>query len=66
MARIVAHVPDLLFGSKVEGMLTSAGHEVEVIALQPGEDPTRAAKQAAARASIVVAAGGDGTVNGAR
>lgn len=28
MARVVAHVPDLLFGSKVEGMLAAAGHDV--------------------------------------
>ena len=28
MARVVALVPDLLFGSKVLSMLESAGHEV--------------------------------------
>jgi hypothetical protein len=28
VARIVAHLPDLLFGSKVHGMLTAGGHEV--------------------------------------
>lgn len=28
MARVVAHLPDLLFGSKVHGMLVAAGHEV--------------------------------------
>ena len=30
MARVVAHLPDLLFGSKVQGMLAAAGHEVVV------------------------------------
>lgn len=28
MARVVALLPDLLFGSKVQGMLVAAGHEV--------------------------------------
>jgi len=28
VARIVAIAPDLLFGSKIEAMLTAAGHEV--------------------------------------
>lgn len=28
MARVVAHVPDLLFGSKVQGMLGAGGHDV--------------------------------------
>src|ERR1022692_3176879 len=28
MARIIAFVPDLLFGSNVVGMLTAGGHEV--------------------------------------
>ena len=31
MARVVALVPDLLFGSKVQGMLAAAGHEVELV-----------------------------------
>ena len=31
MARVVAHLPDLLFGSKVQGMLTAAGHDVTVV-----------------------------------
>ncbi len=30
MARIVAQLPDLLFGSKVQGMLAAAGHDVQV------------------------------------
>lgn len=32
MARVVAHLPDLLFGSKVRGMLAAAGHDVQVAA----------------------------------
>jgi DNA-binding NarL/FixJ family response regulator len=31
MARVVALVPDLLFGSKVQGMLAAAGDEVELV-----------------------------------
>lgn len=31
MARIVAHLPDLLFGSKVQGMLAAGGHDVRVV-----------------------------------
>lgn len=32
MARVVAHLPDLLFGSKVQGMLAAAGHDVRAAA----------------------------------
>ena len=32
MARIAALLPDLLFGSKVQGMLAAAGHDVTVVA----------------------------------
>jgi CheY-like chemotaxis protein len=35
MARVLALLPDLLFGSKVQGMLASAGHDVAVIASEP-------------------------------
>ena len=35
MARVLALLPDLLFGSKVQAMLTGAGHEVEVISSEP-------------------------------
>ena len=31
MARVLALVPDLLFGSRVQGSLEGAGHEVELI-----------------------------------
>jgi hypothetical protein len=29
--RVAALIPDLLFGSKVAGMLQQAGHEVELV-----------------------------------
>jgi hypothetical protein len=29
VARVAAHLPDLLFGSKVHGMLTAGGHDVQ-------------------------------------
>ncbi|HEV3094708.1 MAG TPA: hypothetical protein VGY30_09365 [Solirubrobacteraceae bacterium] len=31
MARVVAFIPDLLFGSQVQGSLRAAGHEVELV-----------------------------------
>ena len=31
MARVVAYVPDLLFGSNVQGLLTAGGHEVALV-----------------------------------
>ncbi len=31
MTRVVALVPDLLFGSQVQGQLAAAGHEVELV-----------------------------------
>ena len=31
MARVLALIPDLLFGSRVQGQLVAAGHEVELI-----------------------------------
>jgi hypothetical protein len=37
VARVVAIVPDLLFGSKVQGMLAAAGHDVTL-----GGDPAGA------------------------
>jgi CheY-like chemotaxis protein len=36
MARVLALIPDLLFGSQVQGQLTAAGHDVSLIG-----DPTR-------------------------
>ena len=36
MARVVAHVPDLLFGSKLQGMLAAAGHDVTLVGSADG------------------------------
>ena len=36
MARVVAHVTDLLFGSKVQGMLAAAGHDVTLAGSESG------------------------------
>ncbi|MEJ7797451.1 MAG: hypothetical protein WKF42_03055 [Solirubrobacteraceae bacterium] len=35
MARVLAHVPDLLFGSRVQGMLSAGGHEVALVGSEP-------------------------------
>jgi DNA-binding NarL/FixJ family response regulator len=35
VARVLALVPDLLFGSNVQGSLAAAGHEVELIGAAP-------------------------------
>ena len=50
-------------GNELANVFHAAGHNAEIIALQAGQDPVDVARQASARASIVVAAGGDGTVN---
>jgi len=39
MARVLALVPDLLFGSRLQGSLSAAGEELELLA---GEAPLRA------------------------
>jgi hypothetical protein len=48
VARVVALVPDLLFGSKVQGMLVAAGHDVELV---PSAD---AARERATGADVVI------------
>ena len=52
MARVLALVPDLLFGSRLQGSLAAAGEELELI---PGEAPlrTRLAAGPAPRVLIV-------------
>jgi len=35
LARVLAYVPDLLFGSKVQGMLGAGGHEVALVGTEP-------------------------------
>lgn len=59
MARVVALVPDLLFGSRVQSMLTAAGHDVEMVA--SGE----AAKAKAGEADVLVVDLTDESVGGA-
>jgi CheY-like chemotaxis protein len=49
MTRVVALVPDLLFGSRVQGQLTAAGHEVELVG-----DAQRAREQLADTDVLVV------------
>ena len=44
-------------------LFRAAGCDAEIIALRAGQDPKEAARQASTRASIVAAAGGDGTVS---
>ena len=44
-------------------LFRAAGRDAEIVALQEGQNPTEAARDASARASIVVAGGGDGTVS---
>ena len=53
MARVLALVPDLLFGSRVQGALTAAGHEVELIA-DEGRLRARIGEQAAPAADVLI------------
>src|SRR4029077_18058768 len=50
--------------TELTDLFRAAGRDVEIVVLRDGERPTPAARSASARASIVVAAGGDGTVSG--
>ncbi len=49
MARIVAFVPDLLFGSNVVGMLSAAGHEPVLVG-----DPEALAREAARADALIL------------
>lgn len=40
MARVTALVPDLLFGSNVQGALAAAGHEVQLVGSSGAVDAT--------------------------
>ena len=48
---------------EIAKLFTAAGCQAEVHILQQGQDPADAARDASAAGSIVVAAGGDGTVS---
>ena len=39
MARVTALIPDLLFGSNVQGALAAAGHEVRLVGAPDAIDP---------------------------
>lgn len=59
MARVVALVPDLMFGSKLQSALTAAGHEVTLVS------SPEAAARASATAEALVADLASGTVDAA-
>ena len=61
MARVVAFVPDLLFGSKVQGMLAAAGHEVDLVSTS---DAARERVSAGASVAVVDLTAGDPDVDG--
>ncbi len=64
MARVLALVPDLLFGSRVQGSLTTAGHEVELV----GDERRlreRLGDGAAPAAAVLVVDLTDGDLDGA-
>ncbi len=54
MARVVAYIPDLLFGSQVQGALRAAGHEVELVADEPGVREALARGEALAHGGVLV------------
>jgi hypothetical protein len=57
VARVLGLIPDLLFGSRVQGALTGAGHDVQLVA------DARTARSKAAGADVLVVdltAGHDG------
>jgi hypothetical protein len=64
MARVLALVPDLLFGSRVQGALAAAGHDVELIG-DEGKLRERLADPAAPRAAVIVVALTDEDLDGA-
>ena len=65
MARVLALVPDLLFGSRVQASLTAAGHEVELIGDEAGLR-NRLANAAAPAAGVLVVDLTDEGLAGAR
>jgi CheY-like chemotaxis protein len=60
VARVVALVPDLLFGSQVKGALTAAGHEVELVS-----DGARTRERLADAPAVLVVDLVDETLDGA-
>jgi CheY-like chemotaxis protein len=75
MARVIAHVSDLLFGSKVQGMLAAAGHDVTLVGSEAGARDAAGGVEVLVvdlffepDAGIAMVAGlkADGTLEGAR
>jgi hypothetical protein len=63
MARVLALVPDLLFGSRVQGSLSAAGHDVELIG-DEGRLRRRLADAGAPPAEVLVVDLTDDTLDG--
>ncbi len=55
---------DPRLATEVADLLSAAGCEPQIVVLRHGQDAAEVARAAGARAPIVVAAGGDGTVSG--
>jgi DNA-binding NarL/FixJ family response regulator len=64
MARVLALVPDLLFGSRVQGSLIAAGHDVELIGGEAGL-AERLADADAPPAAVLIVDLADGSFDGA-
>jgi DNA-binding NarL/FixJ family response regulator len=64
VARVLALVPDLLFGSRVQGSLAAAGHEVELIGDAP-QLRERLAADSEPRADVLVVDLTDAQLDGA-
>jgi DNA-binding NarL/FixJ family response regulator len=65
MTVVLALVPDLLFGSRVQGTLTAAGYEVELIAHEDGLR-SRLLEDEASPAAVVVVDLTSGELDGAK
>jgi CheY-like chemotaxis protein len=64
MARVLALVPDLLFGSRVQGALAAAGHDVELIG-DPSVLRDRLAEGTASAPAVLVVDLTDADLDGA-
>ena len=64
MAHVLALTPDLLFGSRVQGQLAAAGHEVELIT-DGARLKQRLADRAAPAAAVLLVDLTDGDLDGA-
>ena len=65
MARVLALVPDLLFGSRVQGSLTAAGHEAQLVGDEALLRERLADVGAAARPDVLVVDLTDASFDGA-